>query len=175
MPTSFRKYREQGGWVIIHGRSEETNEWIVAQPDVMVASDGIPFLYGPAHPRGAGTFARVLGHYVRERRVIDLMPALAKMTLLPARRVEGAAPQMKDKGRVQPGADADLTLFDPRGILDRATYERGDVPSAGVAYLLVGGTLVVRGGEIVEGVFPGRAIRGSAAGASQPRAGAGAR
>ena len=162
--ASFRKYREQGGWVIIHGRSEETNEWIVAQHDVMVASDGIPFLYGPAHPRGAGTFSRVLGHYVRERRALELMPALAKMTLLPALRVEGVAPQMARKGRVQPGADADLTLFDPREIRDRATYERGDVPSAGVVHVLVGGTPVVRGGELVEGVFPGRAIRGSAAG-----------
>ncbi len=158
---SFRKYREQGGWVIIHGRSEETNEWIVAQPDVMVASDGIPFLYGPAHPRGAGTFARVLGHYVRERQTLGLMTALAKMTLLPAQRVEGVAPQMKRKGRVQPGADADLTLFDPRQIIDRATYERGDAPSSGVVHLLIGGTFVVREGEIVEGVFPGRAIRGS--------------
>ncbi len=71
---------------------------------------------------------------------------------------------MKRKGRVQPGADADLTLFDPQEILDRATYERGDVPSAGVVYLLVGGTLVVRDGEIVEGVLPGRAIRGAAGG-----------
>lgn len=165
--ASFRKYRKQGGWVIIHGRSEETNEWIVAQPDVIVASDGIPFLYGPTHPRGAGTFARVLGHYVRERGALDLMPALAKMTLLPARRVEGVAPQMRRKGRVQLGADADLTLFDPREILDRATYERSDVPSAGVVYLLVGGTLVVRDGEIVEGILPGRAIRRSAAGQSE--------
>ncbi len=78
--ASFARYRKEGGWVIIHGRNEETNEWIVAQPDVMVASDGIPFLHGPAHPRGAGTFSRILGYYVRERKALSLMDALRKMT-----------------------------------------------------------------------------------------------
>jgi len=160
---TFAEYREEGGWVIIHGgRTEETNEWIVAQPDVMVASDGIPFLYGPAHPRGAGTFSRVLGHYVRERQALTLMEALHKMTIAPARRLEGAAPAMARKGRAQVGADADLTVFDPRTIIDRATYEDGDVPSEGVAHVLVGGTFVVRDGEFVEGVRPGEAIRGGA-------------
>ncbi|HSR68791.1 MAG TPA: amidohydrolase family protein [Acidobacteriota bacterium] len=157
---TFKKYRQQGGWVIIHGRSEETNQWIVAQPDVMVASDGIPYLNGPAHPRGAGTFARVLGHYVREKGALTLMEALNKMTLLPARRVEGAAPAMKRKGRVQEGADADLTLFDPQTIIDRSTYQEGDLPSAGIIHVLVAGTFVVRDAEFIEGVFPGQAIRG---------------
>lgn len=158
--ATFRKYRKQGGWVIIHGRSEETNEWIVAQPDVMVASDGIPYLYGPAHPRGAGTFARVLGHYVRQRKALSLMDALRKMTLLPAERVKAVAPQMEKKGRIRIGADADITVFDPNTILDRATYEKGDVPSAGIVHVLVAGTFVVRDSTLVEGVFPGRAIRG---------------
>ncbi|HSR51793.1 MAG TPA: amidohydrolase family protein [Acidobacteriota bacterium] len=157
---TFEKYRKQGGWVIIHGRSEETNEWIVAQPDVMAASDGIPYLNGPAHPRGAGTFARILGHYVREQGALTLMDALGKMTLLPARRVEGAAPVMKRKGRVQEGADADLTLFDPETVIDRSTYEDGDLPSGGIVHVLVGGTFVVRDSEFIEGVFPGQAIRG---------------
>lgn len=156
---TFREYRRQGGWVIIHGRSEQTNRWIVAQPDVMVASDGIPYLHGSAHPRGAGTFARVLGRYVREQGALTLMAALRKMTLLPARRVEGAAPRMARKGRVQEGADADLTLFDPATVLDRATYEKADVPSAGVLHVLVAGTFVVRDARFVEGVFPGQAIR----------------
>jgi len=157
---TFKKYRQQGGWVIIHGRDEKTNEWIVAQPDVMVASDGIPFLYGPAHPRGAGTFSRVLGRYARERKALTLMEALAKMSLLPARRVEGVAPQMAKKGRVQVGADADLTLFDPATIIDQATYQRGDQPSAGITHVLVAGSFVVRDRQIVEGACPGQAIRG---------------
>ena len=136
---SFRRYREQGGWVVIHGRNEETNEWIVAQPDVIVASDGIPYLYAAIHPRGAGTYSRVLGHYVRERGALSLMDALAKMTILPAQRVEGFAPVMARKGRVQAGADADLTVFDPETIIDRSTYADPAAPSEGVMYVLVGG------------------------------------
>jgi len=155
---TFRKYRKQGGWVVIHGRDEETNEWIVSQPDVIVASDGIPFLYGAVHPRGAGTFSRVLGHYVRERGALTLMQALSKMTIQPARRVEGIAPMMARKGRVQVGADADLTLFDAETVIDRADYVNPSAPSAGIVDVFVGGTAVVRDGQIVEGVYPGRAI-----------------
>ncbi len=158
---SFKRFREEGGWVIIHGgRSEEVNEWITAQPDVMVASDGIPFFNGPAHPRGAGTFARVLGRYARDKNGLPLMDALRKMTLMPAQRLSGAAPQMRKKGRLQVGADADITVFDAARILDLSTYEKGDIPSRGIAHVLVGGTFVVRDGKPVEGVFPGSAIRG---------------
>ena len=156
---SFRRFREAGGWVIIHGRSEATNEWITAQPDVMVASDGIPYFGGPAHPRGAGTFSRVLGHYVREKKSLTLMEGLRKMTILPAKRLEGVAPQMRRKGRVQVGADADLTVFDPATILDGSSYERGDVPSTGIVHVLVGGSFVVRDSALVKDVYPGQAIR----------------
>ena len=163
---TFAEYREQGGWVVIHGRNEETNEWIVAQPDVIAASDGIPFLHVAVHPRGAGTFARILGHYSRDRGVISLMDALAKMTILPARRVEGAAPAMARKGRVQVGADADLAVFDPETVLDMADYDAPAAPSRGFTFVLVGGTPVVRDGSLVEGVFPGRAIRREGASAT---------
>ena len=158
-PETFREYRQRGGWVIMHGRSEELNEWLTAQPDVMVASDGIPFLHGPAHPRGAGTFSRVLGHYARDRGALDLTDAIAKMTIQPARRLEGISPQMARKGRLSVGADADITVFDPEAVIDRATYEDGDRPSEGIVHVLVGGTFVVRDAEVVEGVFPGQAIR----------------
>ena len=164
---SFGRYREEGGWVITHGRSETTNEWIVAQPDVIAASDGIPFTEGRSHPRGAGTFARILGHYVRDRGALSLMDALRKMTLLPAQRLEQVTPQMVAKGRVQAGADADLTLFDPETVIDRATYEAPDRYSEGIPYVLVGGTFVVRDGELVEEVFPGRPILGSGSGAGE--------
>jgi N-acyl-D-aspartate/D-glutamate deacylase len=156
--SGFRRFRAQGGWVVIHGRNEETNEWIVAQPDVMLASDGIPFLYVAAHPRGAGTFSRVLGHYARERRSLTLMEALTKMTILPANRLAGAAPGMRLKGRVQEDMDADLTIFDPETVNDEATYDKPDTPSSGIHFVMVDGTLVVRDGQLVEGVFPGRAV-----------------
>jgi N-acyl-D-aspartate/D-glutamate deacylase len=100
----------------------------------------------------------VLGYYVRERNALSLMDGLAKMTLLPAERVSGAAAQMKRKGRIQAGADADITVFDPATIIDRATYEKGDLPSGGIPYVMVGGTFVVYDSESVDGVFPGKAI-----------------
>ena len=155
---SFGRYREEGGWVITHGRREETNRWIVAQPDVMVASDGIPFLYGPAHPRGAGTFSRVLGHYVRDESALSLMAALAKMTILPARRLEAIAPAMRNKGRVRVGADADLTIFDPARILDASSFEKGDVPSKGIQHVFVSGVHMVRDGSANLSIFPGKPI-----------------
>jgi dihydroorotase len=157
---SYRRYREEGGWVIIHGRREETNEWIVAQPDVIVASDGITFQGGPAHPRGAGCYARILGHYVRDRGALDLMTALSKMSLQPAQRLEAIAPQMKRKGRVQVGADADLAIFDAARVRSRASYEDSMQTSEGIEYVLVGGTPVVREGELVEGIAPGQPIYG---------------
>ena len=88
------------------------------------------------------------------------MDGLRKITLMPAQRLEGVAPQMRRKGRVQIGSDADLTVFDPARIIDHATFEDGLRYSAGVEYVLVNGTLVVRDGELVEGARPGRAILG---------------
>ena len=159
-PETFARYRRQGGWVIGHGRSEELNAWIVAQPDVIAASDGIPFSEGRAHPRGAGTFSRILGHYARDEGALSLMDALRKMTLLPAQRLEAIAPVMGSKGRVQVGSDADLTIFDPERIIDRATYDDPDRYSEGIAHVLVGGTFVVRDGVLVEDVMPGRPVLG---------------
>jgi len=129
---------------------------------VIVASDGgFRMTTGTpvGHPRSAGTHARVLGRYVRERHVISLMDAVRKMTLLPARRLEGADARMKKKGRVQAGADADLAIFDAARVIDQATFERSAQPSAGFVHVLVNGTFVVRDEKLVAGVTPGRAVR----------------
>ena len=90
------------------------------------------------------------------------MEALRKMTLLPARRLEDFVPQMRDRGRIRPGAFADLTVFDPARILDRATYEDSPQPSTGIDHVLVAGEFVVRDAALVEGATPGRAIRAPA-------------
>jgi dihydroorotase len=159
---SFDRYRKQGGWVIIYMMKEEDVSRAVAHPGVMNASDGVPFVNGTGHPRGAGTFARTLGHYSRERKVLPLMDALAKVTILPARRLEGHVPAMKAKGRIAVGADADITVFDPATVIDRATFEQPTLTSAGIPHVLVNGTFVVRDGRLVQGVFPGRAVRTTA-------------
>ena len=104
----------------------------------------------------------------RDRGVAGLMDALARMTIMPARRVTGAAPAMARKGRVQVGADADIAVFDPETVLDMADYDAPATPSRGFAFVIVGGTPVVRDGALVEGVFPGQAIKSSHDGQSAP-------
>jgi hypothetical protein len=91
--------------------------------------------------------------------VISLMDGVRKMTLLPARRLEGVDPDMKRKGRVQQGADADLVVFDPARVIDRATFEQPAQYSDGIVHVLVNGTFVVRGSTVVAGVVPGRPVR----------------
>ena len=156
---SFERYREEGGVVIIHMMREEWIDAGIARESVMIASDGMPYAPG-AHPRSAGTFSRVLGRYVRERGALNLMSALQKMTLMPADRLADIAPAMRLKGRLQVGADADITIFDAGRIIDTATFEADLSFSRGVEFVLVNGTLVVDAGQSVENVFPGRAIIG---------------
>ena len=154
---TFDKYRKQGGMVIIHGIPPEVARLAVSSPLTMIASDGL-ILNGKGHPRGAGTYARVLGYYVRQQHALSLMDALRKMTLMPAERLQIRAPMMKNKGRVKVGADADLTVFDPQRVIDKATYEKVAY-SEGMEYVLVGGVPVVSAGKLVDGVNPGEAIR----------------
>ena len=143
--------------VLLYLNPDEIVDAVIEHPLAMVASDG-DVENGKGHPRGAGTYARILARYVRQRRTITLMDAIRKMSLMPAQRLERAAPSARRKGRVQEGADADLVVFDPRTVQDNATYDRGPVPSTGFRDVLVGGVSVVHDGRIVENVFPGRAI-----------------
>lgn len=154
---TFDKYRKQGGMVIIHSIPPDIAQLAVSSPLTIIASDGL-ILNGKGHPRGAGTYARVLGYYVRQQHALSLMEALRKMTLMPAQRLQARAPMMKEKGRVKVGADADLTVFDPQRVIDKATYEKVAY-SEGIEYVLVGGVPVVSAGRLVEGVAPGEAVR----------------
>jgi len=156
---TFEKYRKQGGIVVIHSIPEEAARAAIANPIVMIASDGMPITGARVHPRGQGTFSRVLGHYVREEKALDLMTALRKMTLMPAQRLEKHAAVFKNKGRIRVGADADITVFDPERIIDKATYEEPLQYSQGIEFVLVNGVPVLKNGQLVEGVFPGRAAR----------------
>jgi len=155
---SFLRYRKQGGMVILPGNTPENVHAAVVSPLTMIASDGY-LAKGQGHPRTAGTYALVLGHYVREERALDLMTALKKMTLMPAQRLEKRAPVFKDKGRIRVGADADITVFDANRIIDKATYEKPLQYSEGIQFVLVNGVPVVKDGRLVDGVFPGRAAR----------------
>ena len=154
---TFAEARKTGGTVIIHGRSEQQTRAAIVSPLAMIASDGF-IENGRGHPRTSGTYAKVLGRYVRDERVVTLMNALGRMTLEPARRLERRTPAMAKKGRVSVGADADLTIFDPATVIDRATYEDASIPSAGIPYVVVGGQVVVDRGQLTK-ARPGRAVR----------------
>ena len=150
---TFAKYRKQGGMVAIHCIPEDVVKEAMADPDVMIASDGI-LSHGKGHPRAAGTYARVLGKYVREEHVLSLMDALRKMSLLPAEMLN-----LPNIGRLQVGADADITVFDPGHVIDKATFEKPAQYSEGIPYVMVNGVWVVKNNELQSGVFPGRGLR----------------
>lgn len=155
--ASFEAARAAGGTVIIHGRTEEMTRTAVASPLTIIASDGF-IVNGRGHPRTSGTYAKVLGRYVRDEGLLSLTEAIGKMTILPARRLEARAPAFARKGRLQVGMDADITVFDPATIIDRSTYMDATIPSVGVPWVVVGGAVVVDGGALTS-ARPGRAMR----------------
>jgi N-acyl-D-aspartate/D-glutamate deacylase len=158
---SFNRYREDdpNGKIIAYVMDESDVVEAMAHPGVMIASDGGDLSSGTGHPRGAGSHARVLGVYVRDQEALTLTDAIAKMTLLPAQRMEAAVPGMQQKGRIQVGADADIVVFDPDTVIDKATFADPAEMSTGIPHVLVGGTFVVSDSELVYGATPGQPIR----------------
>ena len=134
--------------------TEDDVRWFMAQPQIMFCSDGE--LHG-AHPRGAGTFPRILGRYVREEKVLSLESAIHRMTELPARRLG-----LHDRGRVSAGYIADLVVFDPATVIDRSTIEAPEAPPAGIPAVMVAGAWVIDEGRPT-GEHPGRVLRPSGA------------
>ena len=142
-------------WVVVFGNSQEIVDKVIPHPLIMIASDG-----AEGHPRNAGTYSRVLAQYVREKQTITLMNALRKMSFMPAEMLERSTSAAHQKGRLQEGADADIVIFDPATITDRATFDKPMEPSTGVHFLVVAGAIIIDEGKIVPNVFPGQALLG---------------
>src|SRR4051812_1595666 len=142
--------------VILFSNSMENVDPVLRNSLVMVASDG-----EEGHPRNAGTYCRVLARYVHSQGALTLMDAIRKMSLMPAQVLERSTPAARLKGRLQEGADADVVIFDPQTVTDRATYQHPMEPSIGVEYLLVGGAVLVDKGKSTDGIFLGKAIVGT--------------
>jgi len=157
---TFIEHRKTGGLIIIPHKklTDELLLQIIANPRVMIASDGI-LKAGVGHPRVAGTYSRVLGQYVREQKALTWMDALRKMTLMPAQRIEARVPSMKNRGRLGVGHDADITIFNPETVMDHATYSEPSKAPSGMEYVIVNGVVIVRAGTLVDSLYPGAGIR----------------
>jgi N-acyl-D-amino-acid deacylase len=148
-----------GGGMVGFGMREENVDRLLAHPRAMVCSDGSalavegPLSEGSPHPRNYGTFPRILGRYVREKGVLSMEEAIYKMTSAPARRVG-----LTDRGRIAPGMAADVVVFDPDRVIDRATFEEPHRYAEGILHVAVNGRLVLRDGRET-GARPGRALR----------------
>lgn len=151
-----------GVGMIGHGMSEENVAKLLAHPLGLVCSDGGAYApYGPLstsspHPRGYGTFPRILGRYVRELGALSLEEAVRKFTSAPARRLG-----LEDRGLIAQGMYADLVAFDPSTVADRATFEDPHQYPVGIHVVVVNGVVTIRDGEHT-GELAGRAVRGGA-------------
>ncbi len=144
---------EPGATVVLHTMSEDDVRAVMRHPSTMIGSDGLPTLEGKPHPRLYGTFARVLGHYARDERVLSLADAIWRMTGFAARKFGFA-----DRGVLEAGRKADLVLFDAKTIVDRGTFEDPKQTPAGIRSVYVNGTLTVEGGKAT-GARNGRVLR----------------
>lgn len=144
---------------IYHAIDEQDLQRVLRHPATMIASDGGVPVFGQAspHPRSYGTFSRVLGRYVRELKVLTLEDAVRKMTSFPAQRLG-----LQDRGILREGMKADIALFDPATVRDRATFEQPHQYSEGVSLVLVNGEVVFENGAVTA-ARPGRILYGAAA------------
>ena len=140
-------------YVLIHMNPDSIVDLAATSPLTMIASDGLS-----SHPRQAGTYSRVLARYVREQKSLSMIDAIRKMSLMPAQRLETVTASAHRKGRLQEGADADIVVFDPATVADKATYRAPLTPSVGMKHVVVRGTPIIRDGQVIDGVTPGKAI-----------------
>jgi len=161
--------------VMFYGISEQGMLDALAHPHTFVGSDAFPMTVAKTgelafdwdtpfeavqgHPRASGSHAKVL-RLVREKNLMPLMLAISKMSYMPTKFLEdNGVPQMAHKGRIQVGADADITIFDPETVKDNSTLEKNGLPSTGIPYVVVNGTIVVKDSKVLKGVYPGKPVR----------------
>jgi hypothetical protein len=183
-PLTKERYEElvakaPGTSIMFYNATEETVFQALAHPSSVIGSDAFPYTVRESgktamdwevpfdavngHPRGAGTHALLL-QWVREKKLdISLSLAISKMSFMIARYLEdNGVPQMANKGRIQEGKDADITIFDPGTVQQNATMKDGGLPSTGIPHVLVNGTVVVKDSKVLKDVFPGKPVYGSA-------------
>ena len=166
-------------WHFIHPETNPEHQALLdvsnLYPGGAVASDAMPWLMpdgsflfenvwpipdeAVAHPRSAATYARFISQYVKKLKRISLMEAIEKCTLIPAQILEESTPQMKRKGRLQVGADADVIVFDLDQVEDKATFKNSTVPSTGMKYVFVNGTPLISDGALDVDSLPGQPVR----------------
>jgi N-acyl-D-glutamate deacylase len=179
----FEKARETEpqNWVMVRMLHEEEDtrdrallDLSVLFPGGVIETDGVGWLQADgsvyagkewplpevnSHPRSAGCYSRFLRSWVRERGVISWMDAIRKASLNPAQILGKSTPMMKKKGRIQVGADADVIVFDPETVAERATFKEPNQTSAGMKHVLVNGSFLIRDEQLDTEAFPGRAVR----------------
>ena len=173
---TFKKYRSEspGETMIMHHIKNDDMMKAFADPFAIVGSDAFPYIgdngmplvwdaeYDTAlgHPRGAGTSGKIL-RLTRETGAITLMDAIAKMSYYPARFIEDMVPDMRQRGRIQPGMIADIAIFDPATVTENSDYDVGKnaLPTTGMPFVIVNGTVVVSDSKVLKDVFPGQSIR----------------
>ncbi|WP_077342412.1 amidohydrolase family protein [Pseudocolwellia agarivorans] len=184
-PTSFKELQDNSPRSIIifnyldpeHSESDQ-HLYEISQlfPNGAVASDGMPIMdatthrmiFGDVwplpesaqtHPRSAGSYSRFILQFVKESKKISLSEAIRKMSLIPAQILETSVEQMKFKGRIQEGADADIVIFDFAEFTDRATFAKPTLTSKGMDTVIVNGTPIIENGILIRSAMPGKAIR----------------
>jgi dihydroorotase/N-acyl-D-amino-acid deacylase len=167
LPVTIENAAETAMWIVMeggcqgifHAISEEDLQRILVHPATMIASDGEIPIFGEAvpHPRSYGTFVRVLGVYVREKRLLTLETAVQKMSSFPAQRLG-----LADRGVLRTGLKADVAIFDPSRVADTATFEKPHSYAAGVSAVIVNGQIAFEKGAMTA-ARPGRVLYGPAA------------
>jgi dihydroorotase-like cyclic amidohydrolase len=156
---TFRKYQQQGKLAVAYAIPKQDVIDSLKAPYVMIGSDAILEPGFNNHPRASGTFSRTVGLYVREQKVISLSDAIAKMSLMPAQRLEKQAPALKKKGRIAKGMDADIVVFDYDKISDKSTVEKPQIVSAGIEYVLINGQVALDEQGIHKDIRAGQPIK----------------